>query len=221
MINVAILPFNAFQENTYVLSDETGSCIVVDPGNNNEKENASLSKYIEKNELKPVLIVNTHGHVDHLLGVQYLKETYHIAFALDKRDEFLVENSPMQAKLYGFEMETAPAVDIDLSGEKSIRFGNSEMEILHTPGHSPGHISLYNRENKILLTGDVLFMGSIGRTDLPGGDYKTLMESILTKLIPLGSDVKVYPGHGRPSTIGIEVENNPFITDVIEGDVNF
>ncbi|MCC8088468.1 MAG: MBL fold metallo-hydrolase [Rikenellaceae bacterium] len=221
MINLALLTFNSFQENTYILSDETGECIIVDPGNNNEKENSKISAYIEKNNLKPVMIVNTHGHVDHLLGVDYLKEKYSIPFALHSKDKFLVETAPMQGRMYGFDIQTPPAVDLNLQNTETLKFGNSIIQIIHTPGHSPGHISIYSRENKFVITGDVLFMGSIGRTDLPGGDYKQLMQSMLGKLIPLGGDVAVYPGHGRSSSIGVEMERNPFIAEVINGEVNF
>lgn len=221
MINLAVLVFNAFQENTYVLSDETKECVIVDPGNNSPRENDAISKYIDKNGLKPVMVVNTHGHIDHIVGINYLKDTYHIPFALSGEDEFLVKSAPMQGRLYGFETDEAPTVDIDLSKQTTIKFGNTELEVIKTPGHSPGHIALYNKENKILLTGDTLFKGSVGRTDLPGGDYKQLMESIIGKLIPLGREVNVYSGHGPATTIGHELETNPFITEVIEGEVNF
>lgn len=221
MINVAVLPFNSFQENTYILSDETKACIIVDPGNNNDRENEKISKYIDQNELKPVLIVNTHGHVDHLLGVKYLQDTYHVAFAMHNDDAFMLPNLPMQGRLYGFEIEDSPKIDVDLAKESTIKFGNSKLEILHVPGHSPGHIALYSAASKFVIVGDVLFMGSIGRTDLPGGDYKQLMTSIIGKIIPLGGDVTVYPGHGRPTTISQELDRNPFIREVIDGEVNF
>lgn len=221
MIRVTVLPFNSFQENTYLLSDDTGACLIVDPGNNNARENEKISKTIDQNGLKPVLIVGTHAHVDHLLGVKYLQERYHIAFAMHGGDAFLLPNIPLQGRLYGFEIEDSPTLDIDLSREKTIRFGDSELEVLHVPGHSPGHIALYSKESKLVIVGDVLFMGSIGRTDLPGGDYHQLMTSIIGKILPLGSDVTVYPGHGRPTTISQEIERNPFIAEVLNGEVNF
>lgn len=221
MLNLAKLVFNSFQENTYVLSDETGECVIVDPGNTSERENETVSNYIEKNSLKPVMVVNTHGHIDHILGVRYLKEKYGIPFALSAKDEFLVKTAPMQGRMYGFDLEEAPVADIDLSARDKLKFGNSELEIIPTPGHSPGHISLYSAEKKFVITGDTLFKGSIGRTDLPGGDYKQIMESILGKLIPLGGDVAVHPGHGESSSISAEIDGNPFITEVIEGEVNY
>jgi glyoxylase-like metal-dependent hydrolase (beta-lactamase superfamily II) len=221
MIRVAVLPFNSFQENTYILSDETGACLVVDPGNNNARENEKLSKHIDRNGLKPVLIVATHAHVDHLLGVKYLQDTYHVALAMHGGDAPMLPGIPMQGRLYGFEIAEPPKMDIDLSNERTIRFGNSTLEVLHVPGHSPGHIALYSRESGFVIVGDVLFMGSIGRTDLPGGDYKQLMTGILGKIIPLGGDVLVYPGHGRPTTVSQEIDRNPFIREVIDGEVNF
>ena len=221
MTNVAVLPFNAFQENTYVLWDETRACVIVDPGNNNVRENEKISKFIEQNGLKPVLIVATHAHVDHLLGVKYLQQTYHAAFAMHGGDAFMLPQIPMQGRLYGFEIEEAPRMDIDLSREKTIRFGDSKLEVLHVPGHSPGHIALYSKESKFVIVGDVLFMGSIGRTDLPGGDYHQLMTSIIGKILPLGGEVTVYPGHGRPTTISQEIDRNPFIAEVLNGEVNF
>lgn len=221
MINIAILVFNSFQENTYVVSDGTGECIIVDPGNVSPRENEAISQFIKKNSLKPVMVVNTHGHIDHILGVQYLKDTYAIPFALDGRDAFLVESAPVHGRMYGFEMESAPKIDIDLNGRDTVEFGDTKLQIIRTPGHTPGHISLYSPEEKFVLTGDTLFKGSIGRTDLPGGDYKQIMESIIGKLIPLGGEVNVYPGHGPSTSIAAELDGNPFITEVIEGEVNF
>ncbi|MDR0955111.1 MAG: MBL fold metallo-hydrolase [Rikenellaceae bacterium] len=221
MINVAVLPFNSFQENTYVLSDETGACLIVDPGNNNDREDEKIAGYIEGNGLKPTLIVNTHGHVDHLLGVRFLQERYGIPLAMHGGDAFLLPQVPLQGRMYGFTISEVPVVDRDLADEKSLRFGNSELEILHVPGHSPGHIALYSRESEFVIVGDVLFRGSIGRTDLPGGDYHQLMTSIIGQILPLGGHITVYPGHGRPTTISQEVDRNPFIREVIDGEVNF
>ena len=221
MIRVTILPFNSFMENTCILSDETGHCLIVDPGNSNAREDKKLTAWIDQNGLKPDLIVATHGHVDHLTGVKFLQERYRIPFAMHGGDAFMLPALPMQARLYGFDIQEAPAIDIDLSGEKSIRFGDSEVDILHVPGHSPGHIALYSAEAEFLIAGDVLFAGSIGRTDLPGGDYKELMGSILGKILPLGGGVTVYPGHGRATTISQEIDRNPFIREVLDGEINF
>lgn len=221
MIKIGVLPFNPFQENTIVVSDHTGACIIVDAGNYSAQEDARLSKYIMDNNLTPTMAVNTHGHVDHILGVNYVKQTYGIPFALHGKDQFLVESAPTHGAIYGFQVEQIPSVDIDLEGETSLSFGETTLTLIQTPGHTPGHICLYNAENKILLTGDTLFRESIGRTDLPGGDYSWIMRSILDELMPLGGDVRFYPGHGMESTLGHEALYNPFVTEVLGGEVNY
>ena len=221
MIKVGVLPFNPFQENTIVLSDDSGECVIVDAGNYNPQEDAALSKYITDNGLKPVMAVNTHGHVDHMLGVNYVKETYGIPFAIHGKDKFLIDSAPTHGAIYGFKVDKVPTVDIDLEGQKELKFGNTVFQIIETPGHTPGHVAFYNSDNKLLLTGDTLFRESIGRTDLPGGDYSWIMRSILDKLIPLGDDVHFYPGHGMESTIGHESLYNPFVTEVLNHEINY
>lgn len=221
MIKVGVLPFNPFQENTIILSDESGECVIVDAGNYNPQEDAALSKYITDNGLKPVMAVNTHGHVDHMLGVNYVKETYGIPFAIHGKDKFLIDSAPLHGAIYGFKVDKVPTVDIDLEGQKELKFGNTVFQIIETPGHTPGHVAFYNSDNKLLLTGDTLFRESIGRTDLPGGDYSWIMRSILDKLIPLGDDVHFYPGHGMESTIGHESLYNPFVTEVLNHEINY
>lgn len=221
MIKVGVLPFNPFQENTIILSDESGECVIVDAGNYNPQEDAALSKYITDNGLKPIMAVNTHGHVDHMLGVNYVKETYGIPFAIHGKDKFLIDSAPTHGAIYGFKVDKVPTVDIDLEGQKELKFGNTVFQIIETPGHTPGHVAFYNSDNKLLLTGDTLFRESIGRTDLPGGDYSWIMRSILDKLIPLGDDVHFYPGHGMESTIGHESLYNPFVTEVLNHEINY
>ena len=221
MIKVGVLPFNPFQENTIILSDESGECVIVDAGNYNPQEDAALSKYITDNGLKPVMAVNTHGHVDHMLGVNYVKETYGIPFAIHGKDKFLIDSAPTHGAIYGFKVDKVPTVDIDLEGQKELKFGNTVFQIIETPGHTPGHVAFYNSDNKLLLTGDTLFRESIGRTDLPGGDYSWIMRSILDKLIPLGDDVHFYPGHGMERTIGHESLYNPFVTEVLNHEINY
>lgn len=221
MIKVSAFVFNAFQVNTFVVSDDSGECLIIDPANNSSKEDAILSKYITDNVLRPVMAVNTHGHIDHILGVDYVKKTYGIPFALHSADKFLVDSAPMHASIYGFKIDHSPSAEIALETMSEIRFGNTVLKVIETPGHTPGHVALYNEENKILFTGDTLFKESIGRTDLPGGDYSWIMKSILDKIVPLGGDVRFYPGHGASSTIGHELMYNPFVVEVIQGDVNY
>ncbi len=221
MVKIVALSFNPFGENTYVVSDESGECVIVDAGNYSAAEDAALARYVADNGLRPVAAINTHGHIDHILGVDYAKDTFSVPFAVHGEDNFLVESAPMHGRLYGFELAAAPVPDIDLSQQDEVRFGNSVLQIIHTPGHTPGHVCFFDAGGRQLLTGDTLFRESIGRTDLPGGDYSWIMRSILDRIIPLGDDVKVFPGHGPATTIGHETLYNPFITEVLGGEVNY
>lgn len=219
MIKIGVLPFNPFQENTYVVSDHTGECVVIDAGNYSAREDNALTNYIRENGLTPVLALNTHGHVDHILGVDYVKRTFGVPFALHGDDRFLVESAPQHGAIYGLDVKSVPVVEVDLKGRDEVTFGETALRVIHTPGHTPGHVAFYEEGEKILFTGDTLFRESIGRTDLPGGDYSWIMKSILEKLIPLGDDVRFYPGHGPQSTIGHETLYNPFVVEVINGEV--
>lgn len=220
-MKIACLPFNPIQENTYVVWDDTKECVVIDAGNSNPREDAALDDFIDRQGLKPVLAANTHGHFDHTLGVGHLKQRYGIPFALSEKDRFLLDNAAVSGSLFGVKTGPMPAIDRDLDAETEIRFGNSVLRILRTPGHTPGHVAFYEPESKALFTGDTLFRESIGRTDLPGGDYSWIMRSILDVIVPLGEEVHVYPGHGPESTIGHELLYNPFIVEVLNGEVNY
>ena len=220
-MKIACLPFNPIQENTYVVWDDTKECVVIDAGNCSPREDAALDDFIDRQGLKPVLAANTHGHFDHTLGVEHLKQRYGIPFALSEKDRFLLDNAAVSGSLFGVKTGPMPAIDRDLDAETEIRFGNSVLRILRTPGHTPGHVAFYEPESKALFTGDTLFRESIGRTDLPGGDYSWIMRSILDVIVPLGEEVHVYPGHGPESTIGHELLYNPFIVEVLNGEVNY
>lgn len=221
MLKIASLTFNPIQENTYVVWDDTLECIVVDAGNSTPRENAALREFIERNGLKPVLAVNTHGHFDHTLGVEFLRQTYGIPFALSGKDAFLLDGASVSGGIYGINVGAMPAIDVDLDRESEIRFGHTVLRIIPTPGHTPGHVSLYEPGEGVLFTGDTLFRESIGRTDLPGGDYSWIMRSILDQLVPLGDRVRVYPGHGPETTIGHETLYNPFIVEVLNNEVHY
>ena len=221
MLKIACLPFNPIQENTYVLWDETNECIVIDAGNSSPREDAALDNFIAEHGLKPVLAANTHGHFDHTLGVEHLKQRYGIPFALSSKDAFLLENAATSGSIFGVKVGAMPTVERDLDGEQEIRFGKTSLRVLRTPGHTPGHVAFFDEGSKSLFTGDTLFRESIGRTDLPGGDYSWIMRSILDVLVPLGDEVHVYPGHGPESTIGHEVLYNPFIVEVLNEEVNY
>lgn len=212
MINVHYFPFGPFQENTYVLWDETNDCIVLDPGNNNAFENKKLSDFISQNNLNVKRLILTHAHIDHINGNKYIFDTYALLPEVHKDDVFFIEKHTASANMYGLTVEQSPMPVAFITEGDEIKFGNSVLKTLHTPGHSPGSISFYNLEDKFIIGGDVLFYGSIGRSDLPMGDHDTLIKSIKEKLMPLGDDMKVYSGHGTPTTIGFERLNNPFLT---------
>ena len=220
-MKIACLPFNPIQENTYVLWDDTKECVIIDAGNSSPREDAALDDFIARHELKPVLAANTHGHFDHTLGVEHLKQRYGIPFALSAKDRFLVDNAATSGSIFGIKIGAMPSTDIDLEQQTEIRFGNSSLQILRTPGHTPGHVAFYEPESKYLFTGDTLFREAIGRTDLPGGDYSWIMRSILDVIVPLGEEVHVYPGHGPETTIGHELLYNPFIVEVLNEEVNY
>ena len=213
--------FNPIQENTYIVWDETKECIIIDAGNMSAREDKVLAEFIEEQGLKPVMAVNTHGHFDHSMGVGYLKETYGVKFACSSKDQFLVDSAQQSGAMFGVKCAPVPAIDIDLDKMDKIVFGETELRVIKTPGHTPGHVSLYNEKQKVLFTGDTLFRESIGRTDLPGGDYSWIMTSILEQLVPLGDDVEFYPGHGDKSTIGHETLYNPFVTEVLNNEINY
>lgn len=211
MIKIKPLVFNAFQENTYVLYDETNECIIVDAGCNNDREFESLVAYIESNNLKPIKLVNTHCHVDHILGVSRLMEKYDIPFEANKNDEYVLNDAPVHGKMFGFEVEQPPIPSKYIKEGDEIKVGNFTLKVLDVPGHSQGSIALYSSEGNFVIVGDVLFRGSIGRTDLPGGDFDQLMNSIYKKLLVLDRSTVVYSGHGPSTTIGQEIMSNPFI----------
>ena len=211
IMQVVKIIFNSFSVNTYVLFDETREAIIIDPGCNSEDEKQELVRFLKEKGLKPVKIVNTHCHIDHILGVDFLKETYNIKFYASKEDEYLIENAIASSEMFGLGLAKAPKIDNYISEKDEITFGNSSLKVLEVPGHCNGHLAFYSDADKFVLTGDVLFKDSIGRTDLPGGDLDVLMDSIFTKILPLGDDYAVLPGHLGNSDIGTERKNNPFL----------
>ncbi|MBO5962677.1 MAG: MBL fold metallo-hydrolase, partial [Alistipes sp.] len=168
-----------------------------------------------------VLAVNTHCHFDHILGVEFLKMTYGVKFAASSADLDLLKSGRASGAMFGMELGALPeSIDIDLAATEEVKFGNTTLRVIATPGHSKGCVSLYHEESKSLFTGDTLFQESIGRTDLPGGDYPTIMQSIIKKILPLGDEVVIYPGHGDKSNIGHESLYNPFVVEVLNNEVN-
>lgn len=212
--------FNPFRENTYLVWDSTQECIIIDAGNMTAAENSLLSEMISSHGLKPVMAVNTHGHFDHTGGVKWLKDEYGVQFACSSKDKFLIDGSA-GGMVYGIKCNEVPAIDIDLDAVSELRFGDTLLRVIKTPGHTPGHVVLYNEATRTLFTGDTLFRESIGRTDLPGGDYSWIMKSIIEEILPLGDDVTIYPGHEAESTIGHESLYNPFIVEVLNNEINY
>ena len=220
-MNVVKFVFNPIQENTYIVWDETKECIIIDAGNMSAREDRVLADFIEEQDLKPVLAVNTHCHFDHILGVEFLKMTYGVKFAASTADLELLKSGRASGAMFGMELGALPEeIDIDLASLDEIKFGNTTLRVIATPGHSKGCVSLLHEESKSLFTGDTLFRESIGRTDLPGGDYPTIMQSILKQILPLGDEVVIYPGHGDKSNIGHESLYNPFVVEVLNNEVN-
>ncbi len=205
------LVFNSFSVNTYIVSDETGEAIIIDPGCHSDSEKESMVKFLKDKNLKPVKIVNTHCHIDHILGVDFLKDTYGLDFYACKNDEYLFDFLQASAQMFGFYNVSAPKIDAYVAQNDYITFGNSKLKVLEVPGHTAGHVAFYSEVDKFVIVGDVLFKGSIGRTDLPGGDLDELIDSIRNKLFPLGDECVVFPGHGDETNIGGEVMYNPFL----------
>ena len=211
MLRIKSFTFNPFQENTYIAYDETKECIIVDPGCYDAKENGILKEFIEQNNLNPVALVNTHCHLDHVFGNKFVADTYNLSPVMHKLDLPMLEYAPLAAKKYGVHLGELPDVKEFVEEGDVLKFGNSEFEVVFTPGHAPGHICLVNKVENITLSADVLFHLSIGRTDLPMGDHETLLTSIREKLFTLDDTMVIYPGHGPKTSIGFEKENNPFL----------
>tara|TARA_B100001250_G_scaffold74574_1_gene60931 strand:- start:3565 stop:4218 length:654 start_codon:yes stop_codon:yes gene_type:complete len=204
--------FNTFQENTYIIYDETKDSLIIDPGCYTKKEQEMLKEFILTEELKPQKLINTHCHIDHILGNKFISDYWGVELQMHKADLPLLKNSGNISKMYGFEdYKGSPQPKHFLTEGDELSFGKSSFNILFTPGHSPGHICLYNKENNMLIAGDLIFQNSIGRTDLPGGNYNTLMESITNKILPLPAETLIFCGHGPSTNLGDEKKYNPFL----------
>jgi glyoxylase-like metal-dependent hydrolase (beta-lactamase superfamily II) len=211
MITIRTFAFNMFQVNSLVLSDETGECIIIDPGCYDSSEKQKLKNYIENNGLSPVMLINTHCHVDHILGNNFVFEQYGLKPMIHKVEMVLLTSAGEFSSMLNLPDPKSPLPEKFLADNEIIRFGKSELKVIFTPGHSPGHISLYSELNRFIICGDVLFEGSIGRSDLPGGDHLQLIKSIKTRILTLGDEIKVYSGHGNTTTTGRERKTNPFL----------
>lgn len=212
MIQIKSFAFNPYQENTYVLYDESNECVIIDPGMYTGDEQNAFLKFIADNDLKPVLLLNTHCHIDHVLGNKFIFDTYGLLPQFHKGEQPVLNSIVAYAPQMGMRYEVSPLPEVYLSETGTVKFGNSELELIFVPGHSPAHLCFYNKEQQFIIGGDVLFYRSIGRTDLPGGNFDQLISNIREKLFILPDEVRVFPGHGPSTSIGFEKQYNPFLS---------
>jgi hydroxyacylglutathione hydrolase len=211
MITVQFFTFSPLSENTYILYNDTGDAIIIDPGCFFNEEKQKLQNYIETKQLQPVQLINTHCHLDHVFGNKWVSEKYGLELFIHPNEERVLAFAPESGRMYGIPFENYNGKLHFLQEHDVVTLGEDELKVLLAPGHSPGSICFYCEKQKFVIGGDVLFQESIGRTDLPGGDYETLLKSIREQLFVLPDDVTVYPGHGLPTTIGHEKKYNPFL----------
>lgn len=211
MLNVHFFTFNAFSENTYIISDHKKDCWIVDPGMYEQRETDEFISFIEKQQLTPRAIINTHAHLDHIFGVNALKQRYDIPFSIHQLELPVLQRGADTAAMFGMKLSNVPVADSFIPHGIPLQLGDETLQVLLTPGHSPGSISFYYAPGNWVIAGDVLFNGSIGRTDLPGGNFDTLISSIRTQLFSLPNETVVLSGHGPATTIGDERAHNPFL----------
>jgi hydroxyacylglutathione hydrolase len=211
MLNIKKFVFNPVQVNAFVLWDETSECVLIDPSCYFPEEENELKQFIEASKLKPIRLLNTHGHFDHLMGNRFVEKNWNLHSEIYEDDNYMLPIAARQAMNFGFEMDSPPSAGRYFQDGELISFGNSVLKVVHVPGHSPGGVAFYSMVDKILISGDILFYRSIGRTDLPKGDHQLLISGIKDKLMILDNDVKVYCGHGPETTIGDEKRYNPYL----------
>jgi len=204
--------FSPIEVNTYVLSDADGDCAVIDCGCYNDEEFDELKTFISSNKLRPVKLLNTHLHLDHVFGNRYMLEEYGLRTHAAREDESNLRQATAHADIFGLNMPEPPDIGTFVTGGQEIEVGNIKLKCIFVPGHTAGSIAYYCEEGNFVFSGDVLFAGGIGRTDLPGGDYNTLLKSIENNLLSLPDDTLVYPGHGPVTSIGDERKANPFLS---------
>jgi hydroxyacylglutathione hydrolase len=210
MASIQYFENNPYQENTYVLYDESGECAIIDPGMYTAAEQNVVVSFIKDKNLNPVLLLNTHCHIDHVLGNKFVFDQYGLKPQFHKGELPVLEAVVAYAPMMGIRYEASPLPDEYLPETGSVRFGKTQLELIFAPGHSPAHLCFYDKKDNILVGGDVLFRSSIGRTDLPGGNHNLLIKNIEEKLFTLPDYCTVYPGHGTETTIGYEKQTNPF-----------
>lgn len=212
MLNIKAFVFSPFSENTYIIWDEdTLEAAIIDPGCFDPYEEKELADFIEAKELQLKYCINTHCHIDHIFGCSFIKNNYNSEYYAPELDIPLLQYADKQADTFGLKIKTPPMPDRYLTEEQSFKIGEWELKSLFTPGHTPGEYCLFFPAAGFCITGDVLFKESIGRTDLWGGNYDTLISSIKEKLLILPDNTIIYPGHGEETTIGYERKHNPFL----------
>jgi glyoxylase-like metal-dependent hydrolase (beta-lactamase superfamily II) len=212
MINIKSFVCNPYQENSYLLYDDSLECAIIDPGMYDGDEQNRVLKFIAEKNLKPVLLLNTHCHIDHVLGNRFIHDTYGLLPQFHQGEQAVLNAVVSYAPQMGIRYDVSPLPETYLSETGTVSFGESKLNLIFCPGHSPAHLCFHNQENKILIGGDVLFYQSIGRTDLPGGNHDQLITNIREKIFALEDDCRVYPGHGQSTMIGYEKQFNPFLT---------
>ena len=211
MLKIKVFTFSPIQENTYILYNEKNECIIIDPGCYFPEEQQELKAFIDKNGLIPKKLLNTHCHLDHVFGNKFIAENYNLKLHLHPNEEVVLQFAPTSGLMYDMPFDNYQGEFIFLNEGDKIFLGEDELEIIHAPGHSPGSICFYSKAQKFIIGGDVLFNGSIGRTDIPMADHQTIISSIKQKLFVLPDDVIFYSGHGQETTIGNEKKDNPFV----------
>lgn len=211
MLQIQAFTFNPVQENTYLLFNGSKECIIIDPGCYFDEEKEVLQSFIKNNELRPRLLLNTHCHLDHIFGNKFVSENFKLKLHIHPLEKKVLEYGPTSGLMYNLPFDNYNGDLVYLNDKEKIVFGDDELEVLFTPGHSPGSVCFYCAKQNFIIGGDVLFQQSIGRTDLPGGSHETLIQSIRTRLLVLPDETKVFSGHGPDTTIGEEKLLNPFL----------
>lgn len=211
MLQIKSFVFSPIQENTYLLHNELKECVIIDPGCYFDEEKNALQDFITKSGLKPKMLLNTHCHLDHVFGNKFISETYRLTLHLHEKEKQVLSFAPTSGLMYNMPFDNYSGEFIFLKEGDKILLGDDALEIIEAPGHSPGSICFYCKKQHFLIGGDVLFQRSIGRSDLPGGNHQTLLNSIRQKLFVLPEETIVYSGHGQPTSIGVEKLYNPFL----------
>lgn len=210
MLQIQGFVFNFASENTYILYNENKNAWLIDPGNMSEEETLAIGNFIREKELKIVNILLTHAHIDHILGLQWASDTFKVPVMMHQDDKEVLDMFQISGMRFGMNLNHIEADIRYIKENEELELDGEKFKIYHVPGHSPGSVVYHNEKQKFMISGDVLFEGSIGRTDLFKGNYDQLIEGIRTKLFILDPETKVFSGHGNPTTIGFEKEYNPF-----------